>query len=38
MNRTIANMQKKQSKESNFEFEEMRMLIKMGFEKKKTNY
>lgn len=22
----------------NFEFEEMRMLIKMGFEKKKTNY
>ena len=31
-------MQKKHNRESNFEFEEMRMLIKMGFEKKKTNY
>lgn len=31
-------MAKKQGKETNFEFEEMRMLIKMGFEKKKTNY
>lgn len=28
----------KRKKESNIELEEMRMLVKMGFEKKKTNY
>ena len=46
MNKTMGNFKKpsreykqpKQSKESTIEFEEMRMLVKMGFQKKKANF
>lgn len=37
-NKTFAGGVRRQKRESTAEFEEMRMLVKMGFEKKKTNY
>lgn len=38
LNKTFAPIKSRQTKESQMEIQEMRMLVKMAFEKKKANY